>query len=75
MTLDLADLVARGLVSREVLPGDRRRARLALTESGRRLFESAFPPLVDLSRAMLSALSPQEVEALDADPARCCNAR
>lgn len=65
VSLHIADFVARGLVSREVLPGDRRRARLALTDAGRQLFESAFPLLADLSAAMLSQLTPQEVDALD----------
>lgn len=66
VSLHIADFVARGLVRREVPPGDRRRARLVLTDEGRQLFESAFPALVDLSGAMLAALSPEEVQTLDA---------
>jgi len=65
VSLHIADFVARGLVSREVLPGDRRRARLVLTQAGRQLFESAFPQLAALSVAMLSALSTEEVQTLD----------
>lgn len=65
VSLHVADFVARGLVRRETLRGDRRRAVLELTEQGRRLHQAAFPLLADLSCSMLAALSAQEVAALD----------
>jgi DNA-binding MarR family transcriptional regulator len=65
VSLHIADLVARDLIYREPIPGDRRRALLKLTEVGRELFESAYPLLADLSRTMLDALTTEEVQALD----------
>lgn len=65
VSLHIAEFVARGLVHRETLLGDRRRAVLELTESGLRLYKTALPLLADLSRGMLDALSAQEVTALD----------
>lgn len=65
VSLHVAEFVARGLVNRKSVQGDRRRALLELTDSGRALFESAYPLLADLSRAMLQALSPEEASALD----------
>lgn len=65
VSLHIGDFVARGLVRREVLPGDRRRALLVLTQTGRQLFDAAFPALAGLSTAMLGCLSAQEVQALD----------
>ncbi len=65
VSLHIAEFVSRGLVHRETLLGDRRRAVLELTDSGWHLYRSAFPLLADLSRAMLDALSPEEVAAFD----------
>lgn len=65
VSLHVAQFVARGLVHRETNVGDRRRAQLELTDAGRQLFESAYPLLVDLSRTLLEALSPEEANALD----------
>ena len=65
VSLHISDIVARGLIYREPIPGDRRRALLKLTDAGRALFESAYPLLAELSRTMLEALSPEEVQALD----------
>lgn len=65
VSLPITELVSRGLVHRETLVGDRRRAVVRLTESGQHLYRSAFPLLAELSRAMLGALSPDEVNALD----------
>jgi DNA-binding MarR family transcriptional regulator len=65
VSLSITELVSRGLVHRETLAGDRRRAVVGLTEAGERLYKTAFPLLADLSRTMLGALSADEVMALD----------
>ncbi|MEO8523425.1 MAG: MarR family transcriptional regulator [Caldimonas sp.] len=61
----IADLVGEGLLKRTPSPSDQRRARLELTERGRALFDEVFPQLAELSRTMLAALSPTQLEALD----------
>jgi len=58
-------LVDMKLASREVIPSDRRHARVALTEQGRALYDEFLPVVVELNRQLLLALSPEEVQQLD----------
>jgi DNA-binding MarR family transcriptional regulator len=61
----LGSLVAKGLVGRVAEPGDRRRARVALTPAGHRLFEEVFPQVASINTRMLEALDDAAVAALD----------
>jgi DNA-binding MarR family transcriptional regulator len=65
VSLNVTALVSDGLLHRVATPGDRRRARLELTERGRALFDEVYPQLAALSRSVLAALSPAQVQALD----------
>ena len=58
-------LVTKGLVSRVTATADRRQVRLSLTESGVALYESMFPHVDAINRAMLAALSEDEIVQLD----------
>lgn len=57
-------LLAKGLVTRQAQPGDRRRAQVALTPAGQAMYERAFPRVRDFNLALLEALTPQEAETL-----------
>lgn len=65
VSLNLRELVTKGLVVRSPVPGDRRRARIGLTPRGRKLYEDAFPQLVALTKPMLRSLSRGQIESLD----------
>ncbi|MEM8931226.1 MAG: MarR family transcriptional regulator, partial [Acidobacteriota bacterium] len=66
----LRKLEARGLVSRETDGEDARRRRLTLTVEGRRLVRLSFARQNRVVHAMMSALEPHEVAALDSIMAR-----
>jgi DNA-binding MarR family transcriptional regulator len=57
MTNRVDRLVARGLVSRDDHPGDRRGVLVRLTDQGRDTVDAALADLLDAERAMLSRLS------------------
>lgn len=59
-------LVAEGLAERRQDPGDRRGARVRLTDRGREVFEAAAPAHLDNERRLLAGLGPQEHDALAA---------
>lgn len=65
VSLNITDLVAKGLLVRVAVPSDRRRARIDLTPRGRQLYEEAFPQLVALTQSMLRSLSKRQIELLD----------
>ncbi len=56
----------RGLVRREVDPGDRRRTRLLMTPEGRRLAERLLPMSNEIRAAVEGALTSAEREAVAA---------
>lgn len=58
-------LVDKKLISRDVIPSDRRQARVALTEDGRALYDEFLPVVVELNRQLLLALEPGEIAQLD----------
>ena len=53
------------LVERHAAGTDRRRAIVAATPSGRRLYESLWPELAAINRRLMSALDDDEAEVLD----------
>jgi DNA-binding MarR family transcriptional regulator len=62
----ITSLVAKKLLHRQVGPGDRRQAMLALTHEGRQLYQALFPEVVEINRDLLAALGAAEVTRLDA---------
>ena len=60
----LMPLVAKGLVARTVQAGDRRRATVALTPAGRRLYERIFPRVLAIHSQLLQPFKPREVAQL-----------
>ena len=62
----ITSLVAKKLLRREARPGDRRQAALALTESGRALYASLFPLVLQINRDLLACLEETDVARLDA---------
>ncbi|MFE3447662.1 MarR family winged helix-turn-helix transcriptional regulator [Nonomuraea sp. NPDC059194] len=57
-------LVAKGLVTRDPAPGNRRMIIVTLTETGRHLVTGLFDGRDTTERALLSGLSPDEQSAL-----------
>ncbi len=60
ITRALAALSERKLVSRQADPKDRRRARLCLTRSGRRVHDEIVAEISQIESRVLGALSPRE---------------
>jgi DNA-binding MarR family transcriptional regulator len=56
-------LVARGLLSRNKNPADRRSRLLSLTAAGRRLYAAIAPKALELERAVFGQFSAVELEA------------
>ncbi|MFC7545949.1 MarR family winged helix-turn-helix transcriptional regulator [Plantactinospora sp. GCM10030261] len=66
MTSRLDRLLAAGLVTREVDAGDRRRVVVRPTAAGRAVWERHVHEAMDRERALLSALTPEELRQLNA---------
>lgn len=58
-------LVAKKLVSRTPLPGDRRAVKLALTPAGHALFDGLFPQVAAINVGLLSVLEDAQVAGLE----------
>lgn len=58
-------LVDLKLIAREVIPSDRRQARVSLTDKGQALYDEFLPVVVELNRQLLLALEPEEIAQLD----------
>lgn len=61
----ITSLGRKKLLRRQVRPGDRRQAVLALTESGRALYEQLFPLVLEINRDLLASLAATDVACLD----------
>jgi DNA-binding MarR family transcriptional regulator len=61
----IGSLVRKKLVERAPQPGDARRAVVALSDAGRRLYDELFPQVAEINRQVLSVLDPPLVDALD----------
>ena len=61
----ITSLVAKKLLRRRTRPADRRQAALALTDSGRALYQALYPLVLDLNRELLAALPAAAVQGLD----------
>ena len=64
MVMVLDNLEKRGLVRRVRDEEDRRRVPVHLTEKGRRLLRSVFPPHLDRLVSLMGELSPAELETM-----------
>lgn len=58
-------LVDKKLAMRSALQGDARRARVALTRAGEKLYAELFPQIAELNRNVVSVLDDTLVDALD----------
>ena len=61
----ISGLVKKKLIERTPAPGDRRGARLALTEAGRTLYQELMPQVVGINNQLLEILQEHEVQLLD----------
>jgi DNA-binding MarR family transcriptional regulator len=61
----ITDLVAKKLLARVGVPEDRRRARVDLTERGRKLYQDLFPQSVRFNNLVLEALSAPQKAIFD----------
>lgn len=61
----IGTLVAKGLVERVAQPGDHRRAQVALSDSGRALFDEVFPQVAAINVRVVAALDAGTLAALD----------
>jgi len=61
----VGSLVAKGLLARAVVPGDARRARVALTDEGRALYERVFPQVAAINARIAAILDDATLVALD----------
>jgi DNA-binding MarR family transcriptional regulator len=63
-------LLDKKLIARDVIPSDRRQARVSLTEEGRALYAEFLPVVIELNRQLLAVLAPGEIAQLDSLVAR-----
>lgn len=61
----ITDLVAKGLLARSQLPNDRRRAKVVITPPGLKLYEEVFPQVARINKAVLGALTADQLASLD----------
>lgn len=61
----VTSLVTKGLIVREVPPGNRRQALLRLTPEGEALYEQLMPQVQAINRRILAGLSDAEMAQLD----------
>jgi DNA-binding MarR family transcriptional regulator len=61
----VTSLVDLKLIAREVMPSDRRQAKVSLTDKGRALYGEFLPVVEELNRQLLLALAPAEIAQLD----------
>lgn len=61
----IGSLVDKQLVERRAKPGDARRAVVALSATGQRLYDELFPQVAAINREVVSALDPAQAAAFD----------
>jgi len=62
----VTSLVGKKLLRRDIRPGDRRKATLVLTESGRAIHEELFPLVLQINRQLLACMPDKEVDRFSA---------
>ena len=61
----ISSLLSKGLLDRQVVPGDKRQAKISLTDEGVALYEALFPQVTQLHTQLVSCLSDAALEELD----------
>lgn len=61
----ITSLLAKKLLTRDVMPGDRRQAQLSLTVAGQTLHDELFPQIKALNQDLLAGLRAEAVAGLD----------
>jgi DNA-binding MarR family transcriptional regulator len=61
----ISSLVAKGLIDRQIVSSDQRKATVTLTAKGCAMYESFFPLVAELNKRMLQGLSDEVLQALD----------
>lgn len=61
----ITSLLAKKLLTRDAMPGDRRQAVLSLTPAGQALHDQLFPQVKALNQELLAGLNTGTVQALD----------
>jgi DNA-binding MarR family transcriptional regulator len=61
----ITSLLAKKLITRATLPGDRRQARLSLTPAGNTVHDDLFPQIKALNQELLAGLDTEAVRMLD----------
>ena len=62
----ITSLLAKKLITRSAMPGDRRQALLSLTPAGQAVHDDLFPQVKALNQALLAGLDEGALTALDA---------
>ena len=61
----ITSLLAKKLITRNAMPGDRRQAVLSLTPAGQAVHDGLFPQVKALNQDLLAGLAPEAVASLD----------
>ena len=61
----ISSLVAKGLIDRQIVASDQRKAIVTLTDTGCALYESLFPMVSEINQRMLQGLSEDALKTLD----------
>ena len=61
----ISSLVSKGLIDRQTVPNDQRKAAVCLTDKGRAMYESFFPVVAELNHRLVQSLSDAELAVLD----------
>jgi DNA-binding MarR family transcriptional regulator len=62
----ISTLVAKGLINRQIVPSDQRKATVTLTDKGRVMYESFFPVVSEINQRLLQGLGDDDLSVLDA---------
>jgi DNA-binding MarR family transcriptional regulator len=61
----ISTLVTKGLIDRQIVPSDQRKAKVTLTAKGRSMYESFFPVVAELNQRLLEGLGDDAISTLD----------
>jgi DNA-binding MarR family transcriptional regulator len=61
----ISSLVSKGLIDRQTVPNDQRKATVCLSDKGRAMYESFFPVVAELNHRLVQSLSANELAVLD----------
>jgi DNA-binding MarR family transcriptional regulator len=62
----ISSLIAKGLIDRQIVPSDQRKATVTLTDKGRVMYESFFPVVSEINQRLLQGLGDDDLSVLDA---------